>query len=148
MVAKINSQRYDTKLHNCHPALGTRASEESEHWGGLGLRVQWRCQDLARGGAQNDIKITEVTRIIITWNRLPRQGGDWVTSHPPPRSAPAIYTSAYMHVFLCGLVFIRPPAHLSFFLMVIQFHLHQQQMWYISWSRKNPRNTQQWLSLF
>ena len=40
--------------------------------------VQWRRQDLARGGAQNDIEITWVTRIIslITWNRLPRQGGD------------------------------------------------------------------------
>ena len=31
--------------------------------------------DLARGGAQNDIEITSVTRIIITRNRLPRQGG-------------------------------------------------------------------------
>jgi len=44
--------------------LGTRASEASEHWGGSGLMnernylVQWRRQDLARGGAQNDIEIT------------------------------------------------------------------------------------------
>jgi len=40
-------------------------------------RSERALMDLARGGAQNDIEITSVTRIIITRNRLPRQGGGY-----------------------------------------------------------------------
>ena len=50
--------------------------------------VQWRRQDLARGGAQNEIEITSVTRIIITRNRLPRPVG--MTSPPVTRGVTGV----------------------------------------------------------